>query len=222
MAYLNPRYNGKVGLYPGNKIERFGTIPTNVFTPGPLGGMIFIPFNKALIPAPYSSSNSARYTYPMIQTETDQRSQINYNPGVPRDVSIAIDGVNYDIFAFENINPTINILSWQAGNGVYTYTGANQYPLYDFINVAGTYVTFSGVELKNALSITPASGRQIFSINVPATSSFTFASYTPTFSPYNNPVKAYFYNFTTSEVLTYVGSFSSANMAFKNYANTYI
>ena len=43
MAYSNPRYNGKVGVYRTNEIERFGSIPQNEFAAGEFICMKFTP-----------------------------------------------------------------------------------------------------------------------------------------------------------------------------------
>jgi hypothetical protein len=213
MAYLNPRYNGRVGVYRTNEIERFGSIPANVFIPGALGGIVFIPFNKGLTAAPASTANVNRYTYPLVQTYDNQVGNINFSAGVPRNNGISINDVNHDIFDFASIYPTINILSWRASFGVYEYTGTSPFPLY---KTGG--LTYSGIELINPIGTSPASGRQIMSFVVSATSSFTFAQYVAD-PPSAVQAKAFFYNFTDSENLDYVGSYSTTGIVFYNYLN---
>jgi len=210
MAYLNPRYNSKVGVYRTNEIERFGSVPANVFTPGALGGIVFIPFNKGLTAAPASTANLARYTYPVVQTYDNQVSNIKFN----LNGGLYINGLNHDTFDFASTYPTINILSYEASFGVYQYVNDNPGNLF---KTGGIGLTYSGIELKNALPVSPASGRQIMSFAVSGTSSFTFAQYVadPTSTV---QAKVFFYNFTDSENLVYVGSYSTTGVKFFNYS----
>lgn len=213
MAYLNPRYNGRVGVYRTNEIERFGSVPPNVFTPGSLGGIVFIPFNKGLTAAPASTANVNRYTYPLVQTYDNQVGNINFSPSRLFSTGLSINGVNHDTFDFASTYPTINTLSWNASFGVYQYVNDNPSNLF---KTGGIGLTYSGIELKNTIGTSPASGRQIMSFFVSATSSFTFAEYVAD-APSTVQAKVFFYNFTDSENLVYVGSYSTTGVKFFNY-----
>ena len=193
------------------------TPQTFTFTAGTQGAIIIVPLSTTLIGASVSSADTAKFSFVLLETETNQTS--SFSASVAQILSVYDDTVDYSTFDFAAINPTIDYLTLNSCWGV----GATKYFNY---SSGGQFFTFSGVEIKDIKSTPVTTGFREYIWHLQPNQSITFAQYNNSagvgYTSYVKNTKAYAYNRTGlgsgyPGLFSYSASFSSVGMLHISY-----